>query len=270
MSGSPPYLMESLDEVTRLEIKTDPEVIRKQAQWCGVKPGMRVLDAGCGPGKITSILHELIQPGGEISGIDFSPERVQYAAKNYGQQEGISFAAQDLRYPLDKTGYFDLIWVRFVLEYYRLEAFEIVKNLAQCLKPGGYICLLDIDHNGMNHYELPFRLEVILNKLVGVLEKKFNFDPLAGRKLYSHLYDLNLQNIELELMADHLIYGRLEKTDTFNWSKKIEILSEKTSGIFADYPGGRAAFLSDFRDFFNNPRRFTYAPIILCKGQKLL
>ena len=48
------YLMENLEEAIRLEMKTDPEAVRKQALWCGLKPGMRVLDAGCGPGMITS------------------------------------------------------------------------------------------------------------------------------------------------------------------------------------------------------------------------
>ena len=38
-------------EAIRLEVKTDPQALQRQALWCGVKPGMRVLDAGCGAGK---------------------------------------------------------------------------------------------------------------------------------------------------------------------------------------------------------------------------
>ena len=62
------YMMENLEEAIRLELKTDPHEVRKQALWCGLKPGHHVLDAGCGPGMITSILYEMIQPGGEILG----------------------------------------------------------------------------------------------------------------------------------------------------------------------------------------------------------
>ena len=40
------YLMENLEENIRLEFKTDPKAVRKQALWCGLKPGLRVLDAG--------------------------------------------------------------------------------------------------------------------------------------------------------------------------------------------------------------------------------
>ena len=43
---TPCYLMESPEEAVRLEMKTEPGAVRKQAQWCGVKPGLRVLDVG--------------------------------------------------------------------------------------------------------------------------------------------------------------------------------------------------------------------------------
>mgnify|MGYP001292049046 CR=1 FL=1 len=57
------YLMENRDEIIRLEGKTDPGAFYRQAAWCGVRPGMRVLDAGCGPGLTTSFLREMVMPG---------------------------------------------------------------------------------------------------------------------------------------------------------------------------------------------------------------
>ena len=44
------YLMENPDEEARLALKTGPENLERQAIWCGIRPGMRVLDAGCGIG----------------------------------------------------------------------------------------------------------------------------------------------------------------------------------------------------------------------------
>jgi ubiquinone/menaquinone biosynthesis C-methylase UbiE len=108
--------MENLEEAVRLEIKTDPEVVRNQALWCGLKPGLRVLDAGCGPGKIISILHEMIQPDGEILGVNYSEVRIHYVKQHYGQKSGLDFQIHDLRNPLDVMDFFDLIRVRFVLE----------------------------------------------------------------------------------------------------------------------------------------------------------
>ena len=264
------YLMENLEEAVRLEIKTDPEVVRKQALWCGLKPGLRVLDAGCGPGKITSILHEMIQPDGSILGVDYSEERIHYAKQHYGQRSGIDFQIHDLMEPLESLGMFDLIWVRFFLEYFRAESSDIVRSLTSCLKPGGYLCLLDLDHNCLNHYELPAKMESILFHLMDMLEQEYNFDPYSGRKLYAYLYDLGYQNIQLDLMAHHLIYGKIKNEDLFNWVKKVEVASMKTKELFKEYPGGHNSFFADFTKFFLDSRRFTYTPLILCKGKKPL
>ena len=72
------YQMESDEESLRLDLKTDIEIIEKQALWAGIKPGMRVADIGCGPGKITATLCKLVSPGGSALGIDGSNTRLDY------------------------------------------------------------------------------------------------------------------------------------------------------------------------------------------------
>jgi SAM-dependent methyltransferase len=217
---------------------------------------------------VTSILYEQIQPGGEILGIDYSRERINHARKHYAKGPGIQFELCDLTQPFDELGPFDLIWVRFFLEYFRKESPDIVRNLTACLKPGGSMCLLDLDLNCLNHYPLPEKMEDLLIRLIENLEKDYNFDPYSGRKLYSYLYDLGYQDIEVNLSAHHLFYGKMGDADFFNWLKKVEVASEKAKGLFEEYPGGREAFLRDFKDFFLDPRRFTYTPLIICKGSK--
>ena len=154
--------MENAEEAIRLEVKTDPDAVRKQALWCGIKPGQRVLDLGCGSGKTTAILYEMVQPGGSVVGVDYSSERIAYAGKHYGGKEGIAFLSRDLTEPLHGIGQFDLIWVRFVLEYYRKESPSIVRNLKNLLKPGACLCLIDLDYNCLSHYELPAGIGDIL------------------------------------------------------------------------------------------------------------
>jgi ubiquinone/menaquinone biosynthesis C-methylase UbiE len=262
------YLMENLDEAVRLEVKTDSVAVKKQAAWCGLRPGIRVLDAGCGPGKVTSILHATVQPGGEILGVDYSEERIRYANEHYASDPKVSFVARDLRDPLRDLGAFDLIWVRFVLEYNRSECQDIVRNLTEVLKPGGRLCLLDLDYNCLTHYPLPAKMQAILMKLMGKIEEKFNFDPYSGRKLYSYLYDQGYEDIQVDLLAHHLIYGRIKDEDMFNWIKKVEVVSQRAKELFKKYPGGRSGFFQDFKTFFQDRKRFTYTPLILCKGIK--
>jgi ubiquinone/menaquinone biosynthesis C-methylase UbiE len=267
MHKSNAYLMENPDEILRLEVKTDPAAVSRQALWCGVKPGIRVLDIGCGPGKTTAILHEMIQPGGYIMGVDYSQARISHARKQYGMKHGMDFSACNFREPLDHLGQFDLVWVRFILEYYRAESFDMVGNFKKVLKPGGSLCLLDLDYNCLSHYELPPLIKDLLPKIMDRLEDKYNFDAYAGRKLYAYLYDHGFKDIQVNIMAHHIIYGRMNDSDFFNWMKKIEVNADRLDDIFEDYPGGYKAFFIDFKNFLLNPRRFTYTPLILCKGK---
>lgn len=260
--------MENPEEAIRLDVKTDADAVRRQADWCGIKSGMRVLDLGCGSGRTTSILKEMVEPGGNVVGIDYSPERIAYAENHFGNKPGIDFMIHDLTTPITGIGQFDMIWVRFVLEYYRRESLSIVKNLQPLLKSSGFLCLIDLDYNCLSHYELPPHMASILPRLMAFLDEEYNFDTFAGRKLYSYLYDLHFNNIEAALMAHHLIYGNAKDADVFNWLIKVKVSVNKLEGLFTDYPGGAASFLQEFEKFFRDPRRFTYTPLILCKGQR--
>lgn len=262
--------MENPEESVRLDIKTDPEAVKLQAAWCGVKPGLKILDVGCGSGKSASILYDMIQPHGSLVGIDRSKDRIEYAQKHYGNKSGLDFFVYDFTKPIEGLGQFDLIWVRFVLEYFRENALDIVKDLAKSLKPGGCMCLLDLDQNCMGHYPLTGAMETVLYNVMKRLERAHNFDPYAGRKLYAYLCALNFEEIEIDLKAHHLIYGDLDAQDQFNWLKKIQVVSEKAEDLFGHYPGGAEQFFSDFSTYLNDPGRFIYTPLILAKGKKPL
>ncbi|PKN34487.1 MAG: methyltransferase type 11 [Deltaproteobacteria bacterium HGW-Deltaproteobacteria-19] len=262
------YLMDNKEETVRLEVKTDPEAVREEARWCGVKPGMRVMDAGCGPGLTSSLLLEMARPGGEVVGVDYMEPRIQDAREKYGRQPGIEFLLHDLRRTLPPMEPFDLIWVRFVLEYNLQESLDIVRNLTSCLKPDGLLCLMDLDYNCLNHYPLPEPMDTALQEAMKLFQRNLNFDPYAGRKLYSYLYDLGFRDVVVCMKAHHLIYGNVRPSDLFNWTKKLEVAAVQVRGAFNAYPGGFEGFFSDFNEFFNDPRRFTYTPLILCKGRK--
>ena len=262
-----PYLMENEEETVRLESKTDPAVVQQQALWAQIRPGMRIADLGCGPGKTTAVLHRLACPGGSAVGADISAKRIEHAREHYAA-EGVEFIRKDIRLPLDDLGKFDFIWIRFVLEYYRSDALDIVRNVSRILKPGGTMCLIDLDHNCLSHFGLSDRLERAIVKCARVLEDRFNFDPYAGRKLYSYFYDLGYEQVAVNAGTHHLIYGELNGVDGFNWMKKLEMVGHKAVDAFSEYPGGREEFMEEFARFFADPRRFSYTPIVWVRGRK--
>ncbi len=138
------YLMENNEEILRLDVKTDGQKVENQALWAGIKPGMRVADLGFGSGKTTIYLHKLVQPKGEVVGVDIAEDRIKYAEKHY-DRDGIEYICRDISKPIEDLGLFDFIWVRFVLEYHKSKSFDIVKNISRILKPGGILCLIDLD-----------------------------------------------------------------------------------------------------------------------------
>ena len=260
------YLMENDQEITRLELKTDTESVLRQALWAGLRPGMRVADIGCGPGKTSAVLHDLVSPGGSVVGIDASEERICYALKSYNN--GVDFKCKNFLEPLDDLGTFDFVWVRFVLEYYRANSFDLVKSISNIVKPGGILCLIDLDYNSMNHYSINPRLEKTIAELMEQLQQKANFDPFAGRKLYTHLYDLGYEEIDVEVAAHNLTFGTINPSDAFNWHIKMKVISQKLSDVLSDYEGGLSLFEKDFQKYLDDPRRFSYTPIISCRGRK--
>lgn len=261
------YLMENSEEAYRLDIKTDPESVHRQAAWAGLAPGMRVADIGCGAGKTSSVFREMVGTNGSVVGVDASDQRLAHARKHYAI-DGLSFSKADIRTDLSELGSFDFIWMRFVLEYFRAEAPNIIANVAKLLNPGGILCLIDLDHNCLNHFGLPARLERTINDIMTHLEQEHNFDPYIGRKLYGSLYDLDFADIAVKVDAHHLFYGEISGVDEYNWIQKMEVAAKDSGCRFEEYNGDHAAFVAEFDEFFRSPRRFSYTPLIMCRGRR--
>jgi len=261
------YLMENEDESLRLEMKTDYKRLEQQALWAGLEKGMRVADVGCGSGITSSFLKRLVGKNGSVTAFDIAPQRIEYAQEHY-RADGIDFQCRDVNNPLDDLGTFNFIWVRFLLEYQREKSFNIIKQLTDILKPGGIICLIDLDHNCLSHYGLSQRLENAIFGVSKMVESHGDFDPYVGRKLYTHIYDLGYKDIDVDIKAHHVIYGELSEVDKYNWLKKTEIAAKNSGYRFTEYPNGYDGFLKEFTNFFSDQRRFTYTPIISCRGIK--
>ena len=263
------YFMESGGETLRLELKTDPVVVVQQARWAGLHPGMRVADVGCGPGKTTATLFEAASPGGAAVGIDAAKERVDYALKHYGGG-GITFACGNALQELQGLGQFDFVWCRFLFEYYREHAGELFQGLDRLVRPGGILCLVDLDCNCMIYDGMPERLDLTVQEILRCLGETTGFDPYAGRRLYGLLFDHGYHEIDVQVGAHNLLFGPASEAAMHNWRQKLQMAVAKSGCVLSRYPGGTAEFLAEFETHFNHPRRFSYTPLIACRGRKPL
>ena len=81
-------------------------------------------------------------------------------------------------------------------------------------------------------------------------------------------FDLGFDDIDVNITPHNLIFGELLEKDSFNWAKKVEIAAQNSGISFAEFEGGYAEFYEEFTEYFSSLRRFTYTPMIWCKGKK--
>lgn len=263
--SDPPYFPENENEINRLEGKTEKQTVIDQARWAGLKPGMRVLDVGCGPGLTTSVLAWAAQPGGSAVGIDGSTERIAHAKAKY-TAANVEFVQRNFFDDHTDLGQFDFVWMRFIHEYFLKEAYSLTKHIAQSVKPGGILCMIDLDRNCLNHFGHSERLEKTFQKIGECLMKNANFDPYAGPKLQGYLYDLGFTDLQSDVRMHHLVYGELSDKDRWNFWQKLEIAAKRSGWSFEDYEDGFDGFEREFKLYFAKERRFCYTPLIMSRG----
>ncbi|MBI2302636.1 MAG: methyltransferase domain-containing protein [Armatimonadetes bacterium] len=106
----------------------------------------RVLDVGCGDGRVTAEL-ALQVPRGEVVGIDSSGEMVVYAAATFPPERwpNLSFRVMDAR-AMTFEAEFDRVFSNAVL-HWLVDHRAALAGIARALRPGGW-CLLQMGARG--------------------------------------------------------------------------------------------------------------------------
>lgn len=101
-------------------------------------PKRRILDAGCGNGRVTALLHKYGADNAEFVGVDLTAAEV--ARENLASYPRISIEQGDLLGDLLKLGFFDFIYCQEVL-HHTSDPKAAFLNLCQRLAPGGEIAI---------------------------------------------------------------------------------------------------------------------------------
>jgi ubiquinone/menaquinone biosynthesis C-methylase UbiE len=161
-----------------------------------LKPGMRVLDVGCGGGSITLGLAHAVAPG-EAVGIDSSPASIERASERVAAQgiAGVRFATGDAaKLPFEPAS-FDVVFAHALLQHVE-DPLQVAKELRRVLRPGGVIGVADADLDGslLAPESAPLRrsTEILRNT---------RRHPRIGRQLRELLHDAGCERVQASVVA---------------------------------------------------------------------
>jgi ubiquinone/menaquinone biosynthesis C-methylase UbiE len=119
-----------------------------------IKPGMRILDLGCGSGSHLGLLAERLRGKGEVVGFDIRQDRLDLAAMRFRSQQIIRLRQGDIyKLPFDNAS-FDLVWSSHV--FHALTDIDAAaRQLRRVLRPQG-IAVLREDASSVRFLPLDF------------------------------------------------------------------------------------------------------------------
>lgn len=103
--------------------------------WLAAAAGERILDAGCGPGTILTVLGEQVGPGGTLRGVDSSPAMLRLARDRIAGHANVEVSVADLCFD-DLGGPYDAVYARFSLMVLD-DPPAALANLHRYTRPGG-------------------------------------------------------------------------------------------------------------------------------------
>ena len=150
--NKPEYALGSNDtEIARLQTQAaliaEPTTLLLQRG--GIRPGMRVLDLGSGPGDVAFQVAEIVGPDGSVVGVEQDPAQIAVAMR---RRDGLGFRNVDFRLGDARTFLdaepFDAAVCRLLLMHLP-GVVDVLAHHLYSLRPGGVFIAVDYDVAGV-------------------------------------------------------------------------------------------------------------------------
>jgi len=159
-----------------------------------IRPGMRCLDVGCGPGETMRMLGEMVGAEGEVVGVD-SDGKLGAEAVAILQRKGSArfrFVEADVTSSdFDLAERFDLTFARLFL-IHMPDPQAVLQRIVDWTAPGGYVVLQDCDLSFVKIHPSLETWPDFMSVLLGAFTKRGR-DPEIGSKLPSLLVNAGLE-----------------------------------------------------------------------------
>jgi SAM-dependent methyltransferase len=257
--------MESEAEARRLAEQARAMPVHAHLLSTGLAPGMKALDAGCGPGVITSAIAEVVGRQGSVLGVDIHPQRLADARTYCASLPQCSFLQADVC-QLDRAGdTFDYVWCQYVFEYLPDPA-KALDELIRVTRPGGRVVVSDMDGLGMLNWPFPPDLEEGCRKF-GAAAAAAGVDMHVGRKMFHLFRRAGLENIRVHLAPTWIVAGAADARLLSDWKQRFATLAPVAAPAF----GGKEAydaFCERYLGLLSDPDALKYSVLLITEGQK--
>lgn len=156
----------------------------------GLRPGARVLDLGCGNGRVAARMADA-EPGAIVVGVDRDA-----AILPKDPAPNLVFQCAEAGRIQDALGTFDLIYARFLLQHVANPSL-VLRDAARCLKLAGNLVAVDSDDALLLMDPPDAELDALLSRARDA-QRSFGGDRWIGRKLPRLFVEAGLLPIEIE------------------------------------------------------------------------
>lgn len=179
-----------------------------------LRPGLRVLDVGSGPGHTTFELARRVAPGGKVTGpvgkvtgIDINAEFIRRSTVRARDAKldavFVLSAFPPLPFP---DGSFDRVWCKNVLEYVDSAA-DTVAEMARVTARGGLVVAVDSDWD-MIALEIGPTARERVDRILAASKAVAINEPRIGRQLHGLFRAAGLEDVKVEILAGADTVGR--------------------------------------------------------------
>jgi ubiquinone/menaquinone biosynthesis C-methylase UbiE len=110
----------------------------------GLRPGMRVLDVGCGPGDVSFVAAQLVGPTGTVLGVDASSDVIEFARSRAAERHLSTVRFEQTTIADIALDEVDAVIGRLILMHLP-DPVSTLRQLASLVRPGGLIAFCEFD-----------------------------------------------------------------------------------------------------------------------------
>ena len=225
-----------------------------------LRPGLDLLDVGCGPGTITVDLARRVLPG-RVIGIDRAPEVLAQASAHVtGQGVSVELRAGDV-YALEfQDASFDVVHAHQVLQHLS-DPVRALAEMRRVLRPGGLLAARDSDYACFAWAPLNPLLSRWL-ELYRAVARRNAGEPDAGRFLKGWALDAGFR--EVQATSSTWTYADPQSCAWWGdlWADRCELssLGEQAIAYGLSTREELAAIAAEFRAWSKKPDAFFMVP----------